>query len=134
MSKSAPDIQSRILLTDTPSQIQFKIRGAVTDSIKGITFDPVNRPGCANLLNILAASTGRDVHDAVKGYESKGHGDLKKDVTEAVIELLRKPQQELGRLLQERVYLQHVADDGARRARELSGETMRHIRERVGLC
>ncbi|EKM74910.1 hypothetical protein AGABI1DRAFT_80535 [Agaricus bisporus var. burnettii JB137-S8] len=134
MSKSSPDIQSRILLTDTPAQIKSKIRGAVTDSIQGITFDPVNRPGCANLLNILAASTGQDVHQTVKGYENKGHGDLKKDVTEAVIELFRDPQKELGRLLQDRAYLQQVSVEGARKAKELSGETMTHVRERVGLC
>jgi tryptophanyl-tRNA synthetase len=134
MSKSSPDIQSRILLTDSPTQINSKIRGAVTDSIQGITFDPINRPGCANLLHILAASTGQDVHHVVKGYENKGHGDLKKDVTEAVIELLRGPQKELGRLLQERMYLHRVAEEGARKARELSSETMKHVRERVGLC
>lgn len=134
MSKSSPDVQSRILLTDTPTQIKSKIRGAVTDSIAGITFDPANRPGCANLLNILAASTGQDVHHAVKGYENKGHGDLKKDVTEAVIELLRGPQKELEKLLQERVYLRQVADEGARKAKELSSVTMKRVRETVGLC
>lgn len=134
MSKSAPDIQSRILLTDTPDQIKSKIRGAVTDSIKGITYDPINRPGAANLLTILAASTEQDVETVAKRYESKGHGDLKTDVTEAVIELLRKPQAEFERLREERVYLVQVADEGARKAKELSNETMRHVRERVGLC
>ncbi|TCD64686.1 Tryptophan--tRNA ligase, mitochondrial [Steccherinum ochraceum] len=33
MSKSSPDVQSRILLTDSTAQIKSKIRGAVTDPI-----------------------------------------------------------------------------------------------------
>lgn len=134
MSKSAPDIQSRILLTDTPAEIKSKIRGAVTDSIQGITYDPVNRPGTANLLTILAACSEEDVESVASRYESKGHGALKADVTEAVIELLREPQAEFERLCEERVYLVQVADEGARKAKELSNETMRHVRERLGLC
>ncbi|KAJ3569988.1 hypothetical protein NP233_g4696 [Leucocoprinus birnbaumii] len=134
MSKSAPDVRSRILLTDTPSQIQTKIRGAVTDTILGVTYDPNKRPGAANLLNILAACTNEDVGVVAARYESKGHKELKNDVAEAVIELLRNPQEEFARIREERVYLVQVADDGARKAKELSNETMRHVRDRLGLC
>jgi tryptophanyl-tRNA synthetase len=134
MSKSAPDIRSRILLTDTPSQIQSKIQSAVTDTISGITYDPANRPGTSNLLTILAACTNEQASTVAERYEGQSHSRLKKDVTEAVVELLRKPQEEFERLREGRVYLVQVADDGARRAKELSNETMRHVRERIGLC
>jgi tryptophanyl-tRNA synthetase len=134
MSKSAPDVQSRILLTDTPSEIKAKIRGAVTDSIQGVTYDPVNRPGASNLLTILAACANEDVETVATRYESKGHGTLKADVGEAVIELLRKPQEEFARLREERVYLVQVAIEGANKAKELSNETMRHVKQQLGLC
>lgn len=134
MSKSAPDIRSRILLTDTPTQIQSKIQSAVTDTISGITYDPTNRPGTSNLLTILAACTDEQVDTIAKRYENQNHRALKKDVTEAVIELLRKPQEEFERLREERVYLVQVADEGASKAKELSNETMRHVRDRIGLC
>ena len=64
MSKSAPDQNSRILLTDPSDRIKAKIRGAVTDSTVGITYDPEGRPGAANLLTILAACTGENVEEA----------------------------------------------------------------------
>lgn len=134
MSKSAPDVRSRILLTDTPSQIQAKIRGAVTDSTPSITYDPVNRPGTANLLEILAACLGKRVEDVVHNYERSGHKGLKEDVADSIIELLRTPQEEFSRIREERVYLVQVADEGSRRAKELSNETMRHVRDRLGLC
>ena len=40
MSKSAPDVNSRILLTDTPEQVHSKVKKAITDSLTTITFDP----------------------------------------------------------------------------------------------
>ncbi|KAF8162734.1 hypothetical protein B0H34DRAFT_794517 [Crassisporium funariophilum] len=134
MSKSSPDISSRILLTDTYSQVKAKIRGAVTDSIQGITYDPSARPGASNLLSILAACTNEDVKDVVKRYEGKGHGDLKKDVADAVEEVLKGPRAELERIKGEREYLESVAKDGAMRAKETSKETLKQVRSMIGLC
>ncbi|THG97506.1 hypothetical protein EW026_g4500 [Hermanssonia centrifuga] len=138
MSKSSPDLASRILLTDTDAQIKSKIRGAITDSIQGITFDPLHRPGTSNLLTILAACTGAEgaegVAEMAKRYEDKGHGELKADVTEAVMELMRQPRSEFERLRGEIGYLAEVARDGAVRARERSEVTMRReVRQFVGL-
>jgi len=134
MSKSAPDVRSRILFTDTPSQIQAKIRGAVTDSTSSITYDPVNRPGTTNLLNILAACLHKRVEDVAHDYKNSGFKGLKEDVADSVVEFLRIPQEEFSRLRGEQVYLVQVADEGSRRAKELSNETMRHVRDRLGLC
>jgi tryptophanyl-tRNA synthetase len=58
MFKSAVDPNSRILLTDPYEIIAKRIRSAMTDSISGITFDPVARPGTSNLLTTLFACTG----------------------------------------------------------------------------
>ena len=133
MSKSSPDLSSRILLTDTDQEIQKKIRGAVTDSTMGITYDPINRAGTSNLLTILAACTGRDVAELVQQYEGKSHGHLKADVAAAVSEFMRLPRAEFERLRAETGYLTQVAREGAAKAKELSEETMREVRSLVGL-
>lgn len=133
MSKSSPDIQSRILITDSYSQIKAKFRGAVTDSLGGITWDPISRPGTSNLLTILAACSDEGASEVSKRYEGKGHGDLKADVTEAVEELLKGPRAEFERIRQEKGYLLKVAADGAEKARRLSEYTMQEVRKRVGL-
>jgi tryptophanyl-tRNA synthetase len=133
MSKSSPDLSSRILLTDTAAQIKSKIRGAVTDSIKGITYDPVNRPGTANLLAILAASTEEDVGEVATRYITKGHGDLKNDVADAIEEMFKVPRGELEKLMGDRAYLESVAKDGAARAQERSRATLCIVRKLVGL-
>lgn len=133
MSKSSPDLQSRILLTDTDEQIRSKIRGAVTDSIRGVTYDPVSRPGAANLLTILAASTHEDVYEVAKRYEDKGHGQLKADVAEAVVEMMKEPRKEFDKVKGETAYLNEIAQIGATKARERSEVVMQEVRKRVGL-
>jgi len=134
MSKSSPDVSSRISLTDPTSEIERKIRGAVTDSIQGITYDPVNRPGTSNLLSILAASVDEDVEQVARRYEGKGHGHLKKDVVEALDDLLKGPRTEFERLRQDRGYLSAVAKEGAEKAKERTSDTMKEVRRLVGLC
>ncbi|KAF8259184.1 tryptophanyl-tRNA synthetase [Lactarius quietus] len=133
MSKSAVDPNSRILLTDSHDIIAKRIRGAVTDSITGITFDPVNRPGTSNLLTILSACTGETPTVLAGRYEGSNHGVLKKDVVEAIEETLRRPRGELARLREDRAFLFGVAREGAEKAREYSGRMMKEVRRRVGL-
>ncbi|KAL0569543.1 Tryptophan--tRNA ligase, mitochondrial [Marasmius crinis-equi] len=133
MSKSSPDTSSRILLTDSPDEIASKIRVAVTDSIPGITYEPETRLGTANLLTILAAAKGEDVHDTVKQYESKNHGTLKRDVTEAVQEMLKVPREEFERLRVEKDYLEQIAQSGKEKAIEKAEATMIEVRKRIGL-
>jgi tryptophanyl-tRNA synthetase len=133
MSKSAVDPNSRILLTDSYETIVKRIRSAVTDSISGITFDPVERSGTSNLLTILSACTGEAPAVLAERYGGSNHGALKKDVAEAVEEALRKPRAEFARLREDRTFLVQVARDGAGKAQELSDGTMREVRRRVGL-
>ena len=133
MSKSSPDLSSRILLTDTDAQIKSKIRSAVTDSIIGITYDPINRPGASNLLTILAACTNEEAAEVAKRYEAKGHGDLKADVADAVAEFIRGPRAEFERLRRENSYISEVAREGAVKATQMSEVTMREVRRLIGL-
>ena len=133
MSKSAVDPNSRILLTDPYETVVKRIRSAVTDSFSGITFDPVARPGTSNLLTILSACTGEAPAVLAERYAGSNHGALKKDVAEAVEEVLRGPRAEFARLREDRSFLTQVAGEGAERAQELSDGTLREVRRRVGL-
>lgn len=134
MSKSSPDVQSRILLTDEFAQIQSKIRSAVTDSQLGITFDPANRPGVSNIVTILATCINKNSEEVAELYANKGHAQLKADTAEAVEALLRQPREEFKRLKAETNYLEKIAKDGAVRAMEISGVTMALVRSQIGLA
>ena len=133
MSKSAVDENSRILLTDDTATIRKKIRGAVTDSIPGITYDPISRPGTSNLITLLAGCLSEDVVAVAERYRDKNHGTLKNDVFEAVEETVKGPRTEFRLLRSDPKYLQTVAEEGALRARSISSKTIREVRNLLGL-
>lgn len=133
MSKSARDENSRILLTDDTKTIQSKIRGAVTDSLPSISYDPEARPGTSNLLTLLAGCLDEDVNVIAERYKDKGHGGLKKDVIEVLEETLQGPREEFSRLKADPGHLQALADKGAERARQISQGTLTEVRRLVGL-
>lgn len=146
MSKSAPNPASRILVTDTPEQIRKKIKGAVTDTDRSVTYDPVERRGVANLLSILSAcqkplpatGTDIDVHPDILAAQLtaegiSGHAQLKAIVAEAVIEKLAPIREEFVRLREDVSYLREVATLGRNEARSAAAKTMEEVRKRVGL-
>ena len=64
MSKSDPVATSCVYVTDSPEDIQFKIRKATTDSIQGsIYYDPIERPGVSNLINIVSGISNKPVDE-----------------------------------------------------------------------
>jgi tryptophanyl-tRNA synthetase len=85
MSKSDPNEKSRVLILDSPDVVRKKIKSAVTDSDPEVRFDPKNKPGISNLLEIMASCTDRPIDDLVEEYATGGYGKFKEAVAEAVI-------------------------------------------------
>lgn len=131
MSKSHPLPNSRIMITDTDKEISSKIKSAVTDSSSGITFDPVNRPGVANLLTILAECTDDTPEEAAVGLSTSAQ--LKDAVSEATIKTLTPIRDNFYRLSKEHEYLDNVARQGKERASVIANDTMNQVRKHVGL-
>src|SRR5262245_19053635 len=78
MSKSITAPGHRIGLLDPPGHIRKAIAKATTDSGREIAYDPVHRPGLANLIGILAA-LGRQPPSALAQLytdSGRGYGEL----------------------------------------------------------
>ena len=132
MSKSAENIHSRISLLDEDSKIKKSIMRATTDSDGEFRYDPVNKPGVSNLLNIYSAFSGTSVEEILAGQSWRGYGDLKKElvaVTQEALAPIRKnfeeirPSDELIRVL----------NDGAERASAIAEPVMKRVRDKFGL-
>ncbi|KAG8686887.1 Tryptophan--tRNA ligase, mitochondrial [Ceratobasidium sp. 394] len=146
MSKSAPHPSSRILLTDPTEVIEKKVRSAVTDSERTVTYDPIARPGVANLLTILDACTSltgsgktdgngetSDTRLGTLAGRFGSHAELKRAVTEAVEVAVAPIRAEYGRVRADESYLRDVAEVGRMRAAEAAERTMGEVREVLGV-
>jgi tryptophanyl-tRNA synthetase len=131
MGKSNVDSPGNVLLLDPPAVVRRKVARAVTDSGGEVRYDPVGKPGVANLLEILGACVGRPPADLADGYAS--YRDLKRDVAEAVVAVLEPLQRRYAELTEEEDRLREVLAEGARRAAGLGAERLGNARRAVGL-
>jgi tryptophanyl-tRNA synthetase len=131
MSKSVDSPLGTIGVLDDPSEIERKVKKAVTDPGDEVCFDPEGKPGVSNLVELLAAATDRRPEDAAGGYT--GYGQLKRDVAEALIELLRPIRERHTALVEDPATVVAALARGAERAREVAGPTYRRAAEAVGL-
>ncbi len=131
MSKSVSSPMGTIGVLDTPEEIERKVRRAVTDTETEVRFDPAKKPGVANLLQILGAATGQRPEDVAPRYER--YGDLKREVSDAVIELLRPVRERYAELSGDPAYVRRVLADGADQAHALAAATYARAASSVGL-
>jgi tryptophanyl-tRNA synthetase len=131
MSKSDAKEKSRILILDDPDAIRKRIRSAVTDSDPEVRYDIETKPGIANLLEIMSASTGRSIDDLVEEYAGAGYGAFKNAVADAVLEELAPFKPRYKALTNGDV--RAVLAEGGRRARELAGPYEAEVRKAVGI-
>lgn len=140
MSKSDPDPKSRILITDSEESIREKLKAAKTDSEVGITYDPVNRPGIANLIDIFR-HTSRNAtppEEIAKEFHDREHRmvDLKNMVAEAVVKELKPVRERFQYLGTTREGMQEVTEaynKGMNVARGKATETITKVRHATGL-
>lgn len=109
--------------------------GAITDSQNVVTYDS-ERLGVYNLLNLWSYcdSEKRSAEELAKTIEGQGLKVLKERCIESVTERLGGVRERYERVMGEDGgrYLDFVAKEGGRRARESAEETMVLVREAVG--
>ncbi len=110
-----------------------KIKSAVTDTGREVTYDVAEKPGISNLLTILSVATGKAIPELEAAYVGKGYGDFKGDVAEAVLELFAPMRRRYAELVADPAYLDEVLARGAVRAREVATVTIATVRDRIGL-
>ena len=108
----------------TPDVIRKKFRSAVTDSGREIRRGD-DKPGVSNLIDILAVATQRTPGEIEVAYEGSGYGDLKRDVGEAVVELLTPVRERYLELRSDEGELLRLLSVGADKARAASAADAR---------
>lgn len=134
MSKSDENPWNFVGLLEDPKMISKKFKKAMTDSEDPprVYFDLENKPGVANLLNILSGVTGKTVAALEAEYAGKMYGHLKGDVADAVISLLEPVQQKFREIRADQSLMQQVMREGAAKAREHASRTLAAVNTAVG--
>ena len=134
MSKSDASDQSRINLTDSPDDIEQKIRRAKTDpdalpeTVEGLE----GRPEAKNLFTIHAALGGETVADVVAAFAGQQFSAFKKALTERAVERLSPITAEMRRLLADPGYIDQVLREGGERADAIAAPILAETKRIVG--
>ena len=135
MSKSDKDPNGCVHLLETPEEIMRKFKRAVTDSDTSencVRYDPAEKPGVANLMQIYSCATGESFDEIEKEFLGHGYGAFKTAVGEAVVEQLRPIREETKRILADKAYLESVYRMGAEKAAATANKTLRKVYKKLG--
>ncbi|MET0537604.1 MAG: tryptophan--tRNA ligase [Xanthobacteraceae bacterium] len=135
MSKSDASDQSRINLTDDADTIAHKIRRAKTDPavLPGEEKGLEHRPEADNLVGIYAALAGTTKTDVLKEFAGAQFSTFKPALVDLAVARLAPINAEMKRLIADFAFIDSLLADGATRAQAIAGDTMRQVKDIVGL-
>lgn len=133
MSKSTASPNNYIEMLDQEAEIRRKIQIAVTDSGKEIKYNPEEKPAISNLLTIFSLIGEKDIKALEKEYKGKSYAEFKKDLAELLVQKLLPIQTAYKKIMKDEKKLIKILEGGAKSARAVAQETMREVRQKIGL-
>jgi tryptophanyl-tRNA synthetase len=134
MSTTLSSEQGAVYIVDSPDAIRKKFKSAVTDSGREVRYDPQEKPGVSNLLEIMSVATGTPIAELETQFEGAGYGDFKAAVGESVVELLSPIRERFEALRADERELQRLLAVGAEKARRASEPTLETMYDRMGFA
>ena len=131
MSKSSDDINGTIYFNDKKDNILKKFKSSVTDSENIVRYDPKNKPGISNLIEIYAAVNDKEISDTEKEFENSKYGDFKIAVAETVIDYLDPIKKNFDDLTSEN--LEDIVVSNLKSAKDSAQKTIIEVEEALGI-
>lgn len=132
MGKSSDSPAGTIYLLDDAATVKRKVMRAVTDTDDEVRFDPAEKPGVSNLLQMLSACTDATPPEQLATRYSQ-YGPLKKDTVEAVNDLLDPIRSRYAELAADPAYVEKRYQEGADKARLMASATLAAAKHAIGL-
>ena len=127
-AKMSKSLGNTIMLCASEDETAKLIKKAKTDQERHISYDPVNRPEVANLLQIISLCTGEEPEAIAERIGDGGGGMLKSVLTEALNEELRPLRTKRAELENNMDYIRSVLKEGVVQAREIAVKTLEEVR------
>lgn len=132
MSKTEENPKGVIGLLDDINVARKKIMSATTDSEMCVRYDPENKPGISNLINIYASLTGNSIKEVEERFKDSNYGEFKRSVADIVCEFLTKIQKRYNELVNSKE-LDEILKNGANEVRGLAKNKFEVMKKRIGL-
>ena len=131
MSKSSDDINGTIYFNDEKDNILKKFKSSVTDSENIVRYDPKNKPGISNLIEIYAAVNDKEISDTEKEFENLQYGEFKIAVAETVIDYLDPIKKNFDDLTSDN--LEDIVVSNLKSAKDSAQKTINEVEEALGI-
>ena len=132
MSTTSGSEQGTVYVLDEPRAIEKKLKSAVTDSGSEVRRGQ-EKPGIANLIEILAAVRGVDPAAIESEFADARYGEFKTAVAAGVVEYLAPVRERYRELRADEDELERIIAAGARRAQAIAAGTLADVRELMGV-
>lgn len=131
MSKSDANQNNCIGLLDDIEEVKKKITRAVTDSGNEIKYDLIAKPAISNLLTIYSYLSGKTIKALEKEYEDSNYGNLKKGLTELLVDFLQNFQDKYYAISDGQVL--DILEEGRKKADLIANETLDKVKKAIGV-
>jgi len=131
MSKSSDNGKGIIYLLDDIKVARKKIMGATTDSEMIVKYDPENKPGISNLINIYISLTNKTIEEVEKEFEGKNYGEFKRCVADEVEKLLTSVQEKYDEYFNSKM-LDEILDRGREKVLKEAEKKYKEVKEKIG--
>jgi tryptophanyl-tRNA synthetase len=128
MSKSRGN---SIPLSASADEAARLIRGAVTDSVREITYDPAGRPAVSNLVLLASLCLGKEPEEVAASVT--GSAALKALLTEAVNEFFAPIRARRAELAHDPGFVLEVLRAGNAKANQIADATLTQVRTAMGM-
>lgn len=132
MSKSSENKKGVISLLDSTEVIRKKIMSATTDSEMSIKYDPENKPGISNLINIYSSLKNISIEETEKEFKDANYGSFKKAVADIVVECVEDIQKKYEYYLNS-TEIDDILNSGVARTREIAKAKYDLVKKRINI-
>ena len=119
-------------IADPPDAIRKKFKSAVTDSGREVRYDPEEKPGVSNLLEIMSVATGEPIDALERRFDGRRLRRLQGGGRRVGRRAARADPERFDALRADERELQRLLAVGAEKARRASEPTLEPMYERMG--
>jgi tryptophanyl-tRNA synthetase len=132
MSKSSTNEKGTIFLKEEPSSAARKIITATTDSDNHIFYDPKNKPGISNLIQIDALLSNQSIDQIVDKWSNQtSYRSFKEELAQKIKEFLEEFQSKINNITDQQILNRLVKDEQI--INQEANSTLYEVQKAVGL-